>query len=70
MKDRTGEVWRDGGVVFLVTGPPKHHSAATWRHPVAILESETTFWEPGGTDTWPEEGLKWEVWEKHLERLS
>lgn len=37
-KDRTGQVWRDGGLALAVMGPPEHMNDDGWCHPCLVLE--------------------------------
>lgn len=67
--DRTGQTWRDSGVLFLVLAPPYAASGIVY-HRVLILSSETDFWQPGATDEWPEETVDFARWERQLERIA
>lgn len=71
-KDRTGQTWQDGGVVFLVTGP-SHVITGIIYHPVLILASDPPGvggWHAGDKDEWPEVQYYWNIWEKHMKRIA
>jgi len=69
--DRTGQVWRAGTIIFIVTGSAAFLQAAkTWIHPVAFLDvGNEDYWQPGQTDTWPE-APNLSAWEETLARIA